>query len=367
MADSSLDALKREAAEISISNVNVSYGHYHALKNVNLDIKPGEFFAFLGPSGCGKTTLLRLIAGFNTAQTGSIVIGGRNVLSLPPWRRDVGMVFQSYALWPHMTVWKNVMFGLEERRLSTQERNQRAEDALRLVGLEKLGGRKPSQLSGGQQQRVALARTIAVRPSVLLLDEPLSNLDASLRVQVRREILAMQRRLGLTAIFVTHDQEEANTVCDRIAVMNEGVVQQVGTPMELYDNPANLFVGRFLGTANTLNGEIRASGSERVFQLAGGEILPAPAHEAPGPAKLFFRPQNASIVTRQEFTAGADLRLTARVSHREFLGSTIRYGLKTGDEDVFIDVPHVRQRNDFLTDDIVAVQISPSDVSIFRP
>jgi iron(III) transport system ATP-binding protein len=184
---------------------------------------------------------------------------------------------------------------------------------------------------------------------------------------VRREILAMQRRLGLTAIFVTHDQEEANTVCDRIAVMNEGVVQQVGTPMELYDNPANLFVGRFLGTANTLNGEIRASGSERVFQLAGGEILPAPAHEAPGPAKLFFRPQNASIVTRQESTAGADLRLTARVSHREFLGSTIRYGLKTGDENVFIDVPHVRQRNDFLTDDIVAVQISPSDVSIFRP
>jgi len=366
MAESSLDALKREAVEISIRNVNVSYGAYHALKNVNLEIKPGEFFAFLGPSGCGKTTLLRLIAGFNTAQTGSIVIGGRNILPLAPWKRDVGMVFQSYALWPHMTVWKNVAFGLEERRLSAEERNQRVEDALKLVGLEKLGNRKPSQLSGGQQQRVALARTIAVRPSVLLLDEPLSNLDASLRVQVRREILAMQRRLGLTTIFVTHDQEEANTVCDRIAVMNEGVVQQVGTPMELYDNPANLFVGRFLGTANTLSGEIRANGSERVFQLAGGEILPASKHEAPGPAKLFFRPQNANLVAKNESASGSDLKLMARVARREFLGSSIRYGLKAGEEDIFIDVPHVGKRNDCLADDVVAVQISLSDVSIFR-
>lgn len=366
MAESSLDALKREAAEISISNVNVSYGAYHALKNVNLEIKPGEFFAFLGPSGCGKTTLLRLIAGFNTAQTGSVVIGGRNVLTLPPWRRDVGMVFQSYALWPHMTVWKNVTFGLEERRLSAQERNQRAEDALKLVGLEKLADRKPSQLSGGQQQRVALARTIAVRPTVLLLDEPLSNLDASLRVQVRREILAMQRRLGLTTIFVTHDQEEANTVCDRIAVMSEGMVQQVGTPMELYDNPANLFVGRFLGTANTVSGEIRANGSERVFQAVGGEVLPAPANEEPGPAKLFFRPQNASLVTKSEAASGSDLRLAARISGREFLGSTIRYALKTGGEDIFIDVPHIGKRNGFSEDDVVGVQISPSDVSIFR-
>ena len=366
MAESSLDALKREAAEISISNVNVSYGAYHALKNVNLEIKPGEFFAFLGPSGCGKTTLLRLIAGFNTAQTGSVVIGGRNVLTLPPWRRDVGMVFQSYALWPHMTVWKNVTFGLEERRLSAQERNQRAEDALKLVGLEKLADRKPSQLSGGQQQRVALARTIAVRPTVLLLDEPLSNLDASLRVQVRREILAMHRRLGLTTIFVTHDQEEANTVCDRIAVMSEGMVQQVGTPMELYDNPANLFVGRFLGTANTVSGEIRANGSERVFQVAGGEVLPAPGNEDPGPAKLFFRPQNASLVTKSEAASGSDLRLSARISGREFLGSTIRYALKTGGEDIFIDVPHIGKRNGFSEDDVVGVQISPSDVSIFR-
>ncbi|ACI93957.1 Fe(3+) ions import ATP-binding protein FbpC [Afipia carboxidovorans OM5] len=366
MAESSLDALKREAAEISISNVNVSYGAYHALKNVNLEIKPGEFFAFLGPSGCGKTTLLRLIAGFNTAQTGSVVIGGRNVLTLPPWRRDVGMVFQSYALWPHMTVWKNVTFGLEERRLSAQERNQRAEDALKLVGLEKLADRKPSQLSGGQQQRVALARTIAVRPTVLLLDEPLSNLDASLRVQVRREILAMQRRLGLTTIFVTHDQEEANTVCDRIAVMSEGMVQQVGTPMELYDNPANLFVGRFLGTANTVSGEIRANGSERVFQAVGGEVLPAPANEEPGPAKLFFRPQNASLVTKSEVASGSDLRLSARISGREFLGSTIRYALKTGGEDIFIDVPHIGKRNGFSEDDVVGVQISPSDASIFR-
>ena len=186
-----------KAAAIRIEDVNLSYGANHVLKNINLEIARGEFFAFLGPSGCGKTTLLRLIAGFNQADSGRVLIGGHDVSRLPPWTRDVGMVFQSYALWPHMSVRRNVAFGLEERKLPKAEIERRVAAALNLVGLSQLAERKPSQLSGGQQQRVALARTIAVQPKVLLLDEPLSNLDAKLRVQVRRELRDLQRRLGL--------------------------------------------------------------------------------------------------------------------------------------------------------------------------
>ena len=207
------------AAGVRIEGVDLSYGAHRVLKHVDVEVRPGEFFAFLGPSGCGKTTLLRLIAGFNQADSGRVLIGGPDVSALPPWMRDVGMVFQSYALWPHMTVQRNVAFGLEERKLPRREIERRVAAALDLVGLADLAER---------------------------IDEPLSNLDAKLRLQVRRELRDLQRRLGLTAIFVTHDQEEANAVCDRIAVMNEGVVQQVGTPVELYERPANLFVASFL-------------------------------------------------------------------------------------------------------------------------
>src|SRR5215217_4211332 len=283
-------------AGVRIEDVNLSYGSNHVLKDVSLEIEPGEFFAFLGPSGCGKTTLLRLIAGFNQADSGRVLIGGTDVSALPPWMRDVRMVFQSYALWPHMTVRRNVAFGLEERKLPRHEIERRAAAALELVGLADLAERRPSQLSGGQQQRVALARTIAIEPKVLLLDEPLSNLDAKLRVQVRRELRDLQQRLGLTTIFVTHDQEEANTISDRIAVMNDGVVQQVGSPTELYESPAKLFVASFLGTANIIAGAVVGSGADRAFRVADGVTLPIPpcAEVAPG-AKLVFRPQDARI------------------------------------------------------------------------
>jgi iron(III) transport system ATP-binding protein len=267
MNDSASRLARSQAVAVDIRSVNLSYGANHVLKNVDLQIRPGELFAFLGPSGCGKTTLLRLIAGFNTADSGEILIDGRDVAGLPPWKRDVGMVFQSYALWPHMTVRRNVAFGLEERRLPRAEIDRRVQAALDLVGLSHLGDRRPSQLSGGQQQRVAVARTIAVEPKVLLLDEPLSNLDAKMRAEVRRELRDLQQRLGLTSIFVTHDQEEANTICDRIAVINEGVVQQVGTPMEIYERPANLFVAGFLGTANILEGRVIGRFSARRFAM----------------------------------------------------------------------------------------------------
>jgi iron(III) transport system ATP-binding protein len=303
----------RKAVAIDITGVNLSYGSTHVLKDIDLAIRPGELFAFLGPSGCGKTTLLRLIAGFAQAEAGQVKLDGQDVAGLPPWKRDVGMVFQSYALWPHMTVAQNVAFGLEERRRPRAEIEARVAQALELVGLSALAARRPAQLSGGQQQRVALARTIVIEPKVLLLDEPLSNLDARMRVSVRRDLRALQQRLGLTTIFVTHDQEEANTMCDRIAVMEGGVIQQVGTPMELYERPANLFVAGFLGTANILD-------------AAAG--IPVPAGR-----KLVFRPQHASLAA----VAGATL--SGPVTHREFLGATVRYGIAVGGSEVLVDSP----------------------------
>ncbi len=302
-----------KAVGIEIAGVNLSYGATHVLKSVDLSIRPGEFFAFLGPSGCGKTTLLRLIAGFAQAQTGQVLLDGQDIAPLPPWKRDVGMVFQSYALWPHLTVAKNVAFGLEERRLPRAEIDRRVAEALALVGLADLAGRRPAQLSGGQQQRVAVARTIAIEPKVLLLDEPLSNLDARMRVSVRRELRALQQRLGLTTIFVTHDQEEANTICDRIAVMEAGTIRQVGTPMELYENPANLFVASFLGSANI---------------LGDADGIPVPAGK-----RLVFRPQHATLSSID----GGTLR--GPVTHREFLGATVRYGVRVGGSEILVETP----------------------------
>lgn len=326
-----------ESVGVKIEDVNLSFGTTHVLKSVNLNIQPGEFFAFLGPSGCGKTTLLRLIAGFNTSQTGKVLIGNKDIAHLPPWKRDVGMVFQSYALWPHMTVWRNVAFGLEERKMPKAIIKERVGQVLELVGLSHLADRRPSQLSGGQQQRVALARTVVVQPKVLLLDEPLSNLDASLRVQMRQELLKLQRTLGLTTIFVTHDQEEANTICDRIAVMHDGVVQQVGEPMEIYDYPANQFVAGFLGTANILAGEAR-NGS---FVLGEGTAVPLPnGMTLPPGGRMMFRPQNLHVPQDNEPPAAGRVRINGRIKHREFLGSSIRYTAQVGDQEVQVDSPH---------------------------
>ena len=322
------------AAGISIRGVDLSYGSSRILRDVSIEVAPGELFAFLGPSGCGKTTLLRLIAGFAHADRGTVEVGGRDIGGLPPWKRDVGMVFQSYALWPHMSVRRNVAFGLEERRLPRAEVDRRVDAALERVGLAALGDRKPSQLSGGQQQRVAVARTIAIEPKVLLLDEPLSNLDAKLRVQVRRELRDLQQRLGITTIFVTHDQEEANTICDRIAVMNEGVVQQVGTPIELYARPANLFVAGFLGSANMLEGGLVEGG--RAFETRGGARMEVPAGTVvPASAKLVFRPQDAALGPARDDAHG----LSGVVVHREFLGATVRYGIAMGADEIAVDAP----------------------------
>src|SRR5690606_27964417 len=248
---------KMKKVSVECRDIRLSYGDTEVLKNINILIEPGEFFALLGPSGSGKSTLLRLIAGFNQHNAGQLLVDGKDISAIPPHRRNIGMVFQSYALWPHMTVWDNVAFGLVERRLPRAEVRERVEAALALVGLSTFARRRPNELSGGQQQRVALARTIVIEPQVLLLDEPLSNLDKKLRVQMRRELLSLQRRLGITTIFVTHDQEEAMTTADRMAVLDKGVVQQTGSPATLFDFPANRFVANFVGTMNVLEGAVR--------------------------------------------------------------------------------------------------------------
>jgi len=319
---------------IEIDNVCISFGLTEVLSGVNLTIKPGEFFAFLGPSGSGKSTLLRSIAGFGPRPKGHILIDGQDVVDLPPWKRSVGMVFQSYALWPHMSVRENVAFGLQERKVPRAEIAPKVDSALDLVGLKHLADRMPNQLSGGQQQRIALARTVVVEPKVLLLDEPLSNLDASLRVQMRRELLALQRKLGLTTIFVTHDQEEANTTSDRMAVLDGGVIQQVGTPQDLYDTPENLFVANFLGTANVLSGTVSQQNSDLLFTTATGEILPI-THGGRGKGSIVLRPQNIAITTRGDVGA-----IAGKIQHREFLGSQVRYLIDAAGTEIIVDQSH---------------------------
>jgi len=322
-------------AGIKIEDVHLSFGETDVLKGVTMEIEPGEFFAFLGPSGSGKSTLLRAIAGFGPTPRGRIIIGDRDVIGLSPWRRNVGMVFQSYALWPHMSVRDNVGFGLKERRLPAREIRPKVDAALDLIGLAHLADRMPNQLSGGQQQRIALARTIVVEPEVLLLDEPLSNLDAALRVQMRRELLRLQRQLGLTTIFVTHDQEEANTTSDRMAVLDGGVIQQIGTPQELYDRPVNLFVAGFLGTANIMEGRVEAEGDQTRFVTRTGDSLALNGNVPADGANIVLRPQNIEI--RREPGRNA---LPGKVLHKEFLGSQIRYLVEAGGTEIVVDQSH---------------------------
>jgi len=324
-------------SSVTLEGINLSFGKTHVLKGIDLKIESGEFFAFLGPSGCGKTTLIRLIAGFESAQAGQVFIGDQEVSHLPPWRRNVGMVFQSYALWPHMTVRKNVAFGLEEKRMPRNEISKRVDAALDLVGLLDLADRRPSQLSGGQQQRVALARTVVIEPQVLLLDEPLSNLDAKLRIQMRRELRRMQRKLSLTTIFVTHDQEEANTTSDRIAVINDGIIQQVGSPMDLYDQPTNLFVAKFLGVANVVEGTVVTEKDKTIFRSSDGAVTVPIGESSRTATNIVFRPQNLTIHSSNVESIPGMTRLYGKIEHREFLGSVVRYSIAVGEHFLLVD------------------------------
>ncbi len=348
------------SVRIELNNIDLSYGTTRVIKQVSLVIEPGEFFAFLGPSGCGKSTLLRLIAGFEQCQQGDVLIDGRRVNDLPPWQREVGMVFQNYALWPHMTIRRNVAFGLEERRLPKEEINRRVDAALERVGLLDYAERRPNQLSGGQQQRVALARTLAIEPKVLLLDEPLSNLDAKLRIHMRQELLALQRELDLTTIFVTHDQEEANTTSDRIAVLEDGVVQQVGAPMALYDRPDNLFVAQFLGSANVVRGQVSECDGRPCFVSEGGLELPLP-DDLGNPNRvqaLVFRPQNLLRCDENDPAA----LFAGEVKLREFLGNIVRYEIEVQSERLLLDELYGRGLAPASPGERIGLSIDPRDL-----
>lgn len=325
-------------------HISLSYGATEVLKDVNIRIEPGEFFALLGPSGSGKSTLLRLIAGFNQHQRGELLIDGKDITGTPPHLRNVGMVFQNYALWPHMTVWDNVAFGLVERREAKDVIQRKVGAALELVGLSQYGQRRPNQLSGGQQQRVALARTVVIEPKMLLLDEPLSNLDKNLRVQMREELKNLQRTLGLTTIFVTHDQEEAMTTADRMAVLNLGVLQQVGAAAELFDRPVNRFVAGFVGTANLLGGRVtQVRGASVTFDADGiGELLLPCSGERPEPGRttLAFRPHTVLIHARGGQPDGARTWIDGRVESSEFLGELSRYRVRVGEKLIVANQAH---------------------------
>jgi len=320
-------------ARLELIDLSKRYGDQMAVAGVTLDVADGEFLVLLGPSGCGKTTTLRMIAGLIGPSGGAARIGGTDVTYLPPWRRNTGMVFQSYALFPHMTVADNVAFGLEMRKLGKSEIERRSREALRLVRLEGFAERLPRQLSGGQQQRVALARALAIRPDVLLLDEPLSNLDAKLREQVRVEIRELQRQLGLTTIMVTHDQEEALTVADRLVVMADGEIRQIGTQRDLYEHPADRFVAGFVGRSTFLDGRVTAPGQ---FETGGGLQLKC-RDGALGPAALLLRPERLQLGGAN----GMDNTLPGRVEFVSYLGAVLELHVRLSAADrVLVQLPN---------------------------
>ena len=304
-------------AQLDITGLAKRYGDFYAVRDVSLGIRDGEFLVLLGPSGCGKTTTLRMVAGFIEPTAGHVKLGGSDVTLLPPWKRNAGMVFQSYALFPHLSVAQNVAFGLEMRKLARADIERRVEETLALVRLKGYGARLPRQLSGGQQQRVALARALAIRPDVLLLDEPLSNLDAKLRQEVRVEIRELQRQLGLTTVMVTHDQEEALTMADRLVVMNEGSVRQVGSQRDLYERPADRFVAGFVGRSTFLEGKVEAPGR---FRTEGGLAIACAGGQA-GRAALSLRPERLEIAAARQ--AGLDNSLRGTVEFVSYLGALI--------------------------------------------
>ena len=304
-------------AQLDIIGLAKRYGDFHAVRDVSLSIKDGEFLVLLGPSGCGKTTTLRMVAGFIEPTAGHVKLGGTDVTLLPPWKRNAGMVFQNYALFPHLTVAENVAFGLEMRKIPKADIARRVEETLALVRLGGYGGRLPRQLSGGQQQRVALARALAIHPDVLLLDEPLSNLDAKLRQEVRVEIRELQRKMGLTTVMVTHDQEEALTMADRLVVMSEGSVRQVGSQRDLYERPADRFVAGFVGRSTFLEGTLEAAGR---FRTDGG-LAVACTSDGTGRAVLSVRPERVAV--GPSCHAGLDNDLPGMVEFVSYLGALI--------------------------------------------
>lgn len=314
---------------LSLESVYKQFGDNVVVDNFNLDIQKGEFVSFLGPSGCGKTTTLRMVAGFEIPSSGRIILDGKDITNVPPNKRNVGMIFQAYALFPNMTVAQNIGFGLRIRKLNPADVQARVDEMLGLVNLEQHANKYPYQLSGGQQQRVSLARALAIRPEVLLLDEPLSALDAKIRVSLRAEIRAIQKRLGITAIFVTHDQEEALSISDRIVVMNVGVMEQVGTPFEIYNFPNTQFVANFVGSLNNADAEV-VDPANGILAMDGVHFKTAdeemPNRRKGDKVKISVRPERFSFAAEPM----KDNVVDSVIENITFLGSVVRIQIRIG-------------------------------------
>lgn len=308
---------------VELDRVTKEFGTVRAVDDVTLTIEKGELFFLLGPSGCGKTTLLRMVAGFYTPESGTVRFDDRDMTRVPPHKRNTGMVFQNYALWPHMTVAENVSYGLEVRGLSKSERNDRVEESLRTVRMDQYAARKPNQLSGGQQQRIALARALVIEPDAVLLDEPLSNLDAKLRLEMRDEIRRIHETIGVTMLYVTHDQTEALSMADRLAVMQDGKVRQVGPPRTVYTRPESAFVAGFIGETNLINGTMAANGGNRIetpYGIVTAESVPDGLH---GDVVCSIRPEAMTVETDDQPLSGGALR--GMVESVVYLGDTEQY------------------------------------------
>ena len=325
---------------LRIDRLTKKFGSFTALDDVSLEVFEGEFICFLGPSGCGKTTFLRAIAGLDIQTSGQVFQEGADISALPPSERDFGIVFQSYALFPNLTAWKNIAFGLENQKLDKPKIEARVAELLDLVGLPDQGNKYPAQLSGGQQQRIALARALATSPGLLLLDEPLSALDAKVRGHLRHEMKSLQRTLGITTVMVTHDQEEALTMADRIVVMNHGVIEQVGTPTEIYREPDTLFVADFIGAMNQIPGQIENG----KLKISGLSFTPREHDLAEGAAVIAaIRPEDIVPLIAGSETAGGngDNRVEVKIEDMEFLGSFWRVSLVNdalGDDSLLADM-----------------------------
>ncbi len=354
---------------IELKDIRKSYGDVVAVDGVSLEIADGEFFSMLGPSGCGKTTTLRVIAGFAAPDGGEVVLGGAPATHVPPHRRDVNTVFQQYALFPHMTVRDNVGFGLRVRKKGRAETHRAVADALAMVRLHGCEGRKPSELSGGQQQRVALARALVNRPSVLLLDEPLAALDLKLRQEMRDELKRLQGEVGITFVYVTHDQDEAMALSDRIAVMRAGRIEQVGSGLDVYERPATRFVADFIGATNFLEVEVLTLAAGSAAGEVGGtrvEARPGPGIRVGDRALLTFRPERASLA-RVADAAGPAKGMPGTVSGRTYLGAHVEYRVAvTPDDDLTVVAPSHSDAAALQPGDAVAVAWSAEDAWMLR-
>ena len=353
---------------VELRDVTKCFGTFEALKCASFEIKAGEFMTFLGPSGCGKTTCLRLISGFDAPTSGRILIDGRDVTVDPPYRRDVNQVFQNYALFPHLTIYENIAFGLRMKRVAAPEIKKRVERVIQMTSLEAFVDRKPAQMSGGQRQRVALARAIICEPKVLLLDEPLSALDAKLRAQMRVELKQLQKKLGITFIFVTHDQEEALAMSDRVTVMNEGHVEQIGTVHEIYYQPATRFVASFIGETNIIEAEvIGADETHTLCRLEGGLPLRIPKSPIPTSGKILLSLRPEKILLHRTNPGGVN-SFPAHISMEVFKGAV---------DDLTLEVEGGLQLRALLTNDgqtdfdfhegeSIFANIRPEDISLIR-